>query len=313
MSPASPRGVVRVTTQSASNCAAPVALERHAERNQAGQHEDDQPLHLGVDLLHVHAARKDHQADAGERCGHDVEDTEAGAEHDARHDRRGDARTRSAPGRRLHLGHGDKPGIVGEAFKRVRRSVYQEKVADTQRELRQPFRHHDAVPLDCEHRRIEALPEIRLTERPACETRAGRHENLDQPATPDREVQFLLLPARRGLEPLPAREVDEALGRSLDVEDVAWPNVPVPVRRGDLPFVPFDVQHGDVVACAPSQLRQRAAVRGRVLRHVQLRDEPADIVLAGQVGWPHAAREKNPAGGEEIQQPHGETDQAQAA
>ena len=121
----------------------------------------------------------------------------------------------------------------------------------------------------------------------------------------------MLLPFPRGLEPLPAGEIQEALGGPLHVQDVARPYVAVSVRRGDLLAAPFDVQHRDAVALAPTQLGQRAALRGRILRDVQFRDEAADVVLGGQVRRLEAPRQQHPAGGEEKKQTHGETDQAQ--
>ena len=106
--------------------------------------------------------------------------------------------------------------------------MHQEQVADAQRELGQPFLYRHALLLYRQHRRIVPLREPQIAECPAHETRPRRHEHLDQPATPGGQVEVVLIPFPRGPEPLPAREVDEALGGSLDVQDVARANVPVP-------------------------------------------------------------------------------------
>ena len=193
----------------------------------------------------------------------------------------------------------DEPGIVGEALERGRRSAHEEQIADAERYPRQPFLDGDTVLLDGDHRRIEALGEVQIAEGAAHETRSRRHENLDQAAAPALLVEFMLLPFPRRIEPLPPREIEEALCGPLHVQDVARPNVAVSVRRGDLLFTPFDVQHRDPVAFAPPQLGQRAAVRGRILRNVQFRDEAADVVPGGKVRRLEPPRQQHAAGGEE--------------
>ena len=120
---------------------------------------------------------------------------------------------------------------------------------------------------------------------------------------------LLLFP--RGLKPLPARKSQEVLGGPAHEQNVPRPYVAITVRRGDLPVAPLDVQHRDPIAFAPPELGQGAAVRGGVLRDVQLRDEAADVVLGGQVRRPEAPRQQHPAGGEQVQQAHGETDEPQ--
>ena len=162
-----------------------------------------------------------------------------------------------------------------------------------------------------DHGRIEALGEVQIAEGAAHETRARRHEDLDQPAAPIFLFEPMLLLFPRGIEPLPAREIEEALGRSLHVQDVARPYMAVSVRRGDLLVAPFDVQHRDAIALAPPQLGQRAAVRRRVFRDVQFRDEAADVVPGGEVRGLEAARQQHPARSEQKEQTHGQTDQPQ--
>jgi hypothetical protein len=284
-------------------------LHRDAQREDAGEQEDDLPVHRLVGLLQVERAGED-ESDAAEQGGdQNRQHVERGEPHDQGDDGQHDGRLAPPQARLVDGLEHDQVLIVVELPDLRLGSLDEQGVAQLQVHAVELLQERLPPPLDGQHQALVPAAEVQALEGLADEPRMRRDQCLHQLEVLGLEGLVLELELDVELELGRPPQLHQLLDLAPDQQDV--PRFErLAQRRPDLLLAVEQAQHGDVVLFSEAAFLDRLADQRRALDHPQLGDVLAEAVGRGQLlglalgEQPAAEEEEEEEAGDEQDQPH---------